>query len=75
MIFNAKAGFSLLACKFKSLKVPFGPYASNTLNALTMMYKDSSFVPIVEQTIQNIRTGKHPQSAPITTLNTNAADS
>jgi hypothetical protein len=69
IIFNGKAGFSLIGCQFKSPRITFASYASNTVNALTLMYKDPSFKPIVEQTIENIRAGKHSQSTPITTLN------
>ena len=69
VIYNGKAGFSLVWCEFRSPKFTFGSYASNTINSLTMMYKDPSFRPIVEQTLQNIRSGELPQSPPITILN------
>lgn len=69
VIFNGKAGFALVGCEFYGPKFTFGSYAANAVNALTMMYKDPSFKPIVEQTIQNIRAGELPRSARITTLN------
>jgi len=67
LIIDGKAGFALINCEFSNTKFTFGRFASNALNALTMMYQDPSFRPLVEKTIENIRAGKHPQSTPIKT--------
>jgi hypothetical protein len=51
---------SLTNCKF----TVYG-HAARTLKVLTAMYKDISFRPIVDKTIQNIKEGKIVNSTPI----------
>jgi hypothetical protein len=69
LIFNGKAGFSLMGCKFSNQRFTFWQYASNTINQLTAMYQDPSFRPIIDQIIDNLKAGKHPQSIPVSPLN------
>lgn len=64
LVYNGSAAISLDTCTLKNSRITFGQYAENTLKTLTLFYADPPFRPIMEKTIDNIRTGKHPTTAP-----------
>lgn len=62
LVFEGSNVFSLVQCTFHSPRFSFSKYAATTLAALTKLYTDGAFRPLIEQTIQNIRTDAHPQA-------------
>jgi hypothetical protein len=68
LIFNGENGFNLESNHFKAPKFTFGNSASNTIAALTSMYKDPAFRPLVELTLTNIKSGVILQSTPVSKI-------
>ena len=65
LIFNGEYGFNLERNNFHTPKFTFGGSASTTIAALTNMYKDPAFRPLVDQTLTNIKSGVMQESAPV----------
>jgi hypothetical protein len=65
LIFEGKMGFNLESNSFESPRFTFSEGAATTLAVLTTMYKDPSFKPLVEQTLNNIKIGKMPEAVPV----------
>lgn len=64
VVFEGSNVFSLVQCAFHAPRFSFTKYAAMTLAALTKMYTDDALRPLIDQTIENIRAGTHPQAVP-----------
>lgn len=62
VVFQGTKNFSLTNCVFVSPRFSFDKHAALTVSALTGLYTDSSFRPLIEATIDNIRKNQMPQA-------------
>jgi len=60
--------FSLVKCEFHSPRFSFSKNAAMTLAVLTKLYSDTAFRPLIDKTIENIRSGEHPEAVIPTAL-------
>lgn len=68
LIFSGRNAVSLSNSTFTHVTFTFSNEAATTLDLLTAFYQDEAFRPHVEQTILNIKSGKHPNASPITAI-------
>lgn len=68
LIFSGRQPFSLSSNSLTDIKFTFSDEASNTITSLTKMYKDQAFRPLIDQTLENIKSGTTPAPPPITSI-------
>lgn len=64
IVFDGTESGGFERCRFTRHRFTFSGAAALTLGVLTVMYKDPSLRPMLDETFQNIKSGDHPLSNP-----------
>ncbi|NVZ95174.1 hypothetical protein HX819_28070 [Pseudomonas sp. D6002] len=62
VVIDGERSFQMDTCEFNASRFTFSGSAQNTLEVLTVFYQSDAFRPIVESTLENIKSGRHPIS-------------
>jgi hypothetical protein len=64
LVYRGEAGTSLEDCTFEKIGITFEGAAASTVKALTGLYADRRFRPLIENTLNAIKEGKLPKATP-----------